>query len=484
MTLQETILLVDDDEDIRTIIKDRLEKLGYHVMTAGNGQEALRAIDSHEPDVLILDLQMPIMDGMEVIRRLKDNPQLPIIVLTAFGTIENAVAAMKAGAFDFVTKPFTPDHLDIVIKKALDYRALRRNNLYLQGEIDASFPGIIGESQKIREAMEMAQKVAVTSSTVLLLGESGTGKEMFARYIHRKSERSKKPFVVINSVALRDELFESELFGHEKGAFTGAYALKRGKLEIADGGTVFFDEIGDLKPELQAKLLRVLQEHEFERVGGNRTIRVDIRTIAATNQNLYKKVQEGEFRDDLFYRLNVVAIQLPLLRERKEDIPTLARFFLTDACREMKRPDMEFSPEAMNHLMGYHWPGNIRELKNLIERAVVLADGKEINPNDLPLPPFNRNKQESSAIQSYHESVRQYQKEIIRRAMEQAGGNQSRAANLLNLQRTYLSRLIRKLNITIAVIFLMIIFFTLNLSQAYGMEIAVIRSQDLPIFKA
>ena len=444
---RERILLVDDDEDIKTIIKDRFEKLGYNVLTAGNGQDALRIIDMQDPDAVILDLQMPRMDGMEVIRRLKDNSQLPVIVLTAFGTIRKAVEAMKAGAFDFVTKPFSHDHLEMVIKKALDYRALQTNNLWLQGEIDAAFQGIIGESTKIREAMEMAQKVAGTSSTVLLLGGSGTGKEMFSRSIHRWSDRAGKPFVVVNSVALRDELLESELFGHEKGAFTGAHALKRGKLEIADGGTVFFDEIGDLKPELQAKLLRVLQEHEFERVGGNRTIRVNIRTIAATNQNLYKKVQDGEFRDDLFYRLNVVAIQLPLLRERKEDIPTLARFFLTDACREMKRPDMEFSPEAMNHLMGYHWPGNIRELKNLIERAVVLADGKEINPNDLPLPPFNRNKQESSAIQSYHESVRQYQKEIIRRAMEQAGGNQSRAANLLNLQRTYLARLIRKLNI-------------------------------------
>ena len=449
MTLQETILLVDDDEDIRTIIKDRLDKLGYNVMTAGNGQEALNSIDRHEPDVMILDLQMPVMDGMEVIRRLKDNPQLPIIVLTAFGTIENAVAAMKAGAFDFVTKPFTPDHLDIVIKKALDYRALRRNNLYLQGELDASFPGIIGESPKIREALEMAQKVASTSSTSILLGGSGTGKEMFARFIHRRSDRSKKPFVVINSVALRDELFESELFGHEKGAFTGAYAMKRGKLEIADGGTVFFDEIGDLKPELQAKLLRVLQEREFERVGGNRPIRVDIRTIAATNQNLYKNVQEGKFRDDLFFRLNVVTIQLPLLRERKEDIPTLISFFLNDSCREMKRPVMRISPDAMNHLMSYHWPGNVRELKNLIERAVVLADGnsKEITPLDLPFPPYNLRMEESLTIKPYHESVLHYQKEVIRRAMEQTGGNQAKAANLLNLQRTYLARLIRKLNI-------------------------------------
>ncbi|MCC6545097.1 MAG: sigma-54-dependent Fis family transcriptional regulator [Nitrospirae bacterium] len=449
MNMHETILLVDDDEDIRTIIKDRLEKLGYHVMTAGNGQEALKSIDSHEPDIVILDLQMPIMDGMEVIKRLKDNPQLPIIVLTAFGTIENAVAAMKAGAFDFVTKPFSPDHLDIVIKKALDYRALRRNNLYLQGEIDASFPGIIGESQKIREALEMAQKVAGTSSTVLLLGGSGTGKEMFARFIHRRSERSKKPFVVVNSVALRDELFESELFGHEKGAFTGAYAMKRGKLEIADGGTVFFDEIGDLKPELQAKLLRVLQEREFERVGGYRPIRIDIRTIAATNQNLYKRVQEGKFRDDLFFRLNVVSIQLPLLKERKEDIPNLISFFLNDACREIKRPVMKISPEAMEHLINYHWPGNVRELKNIIERAVVLADdsSKEITPLDLPFPTYNLKMEDPHTIKPYHESVVRCQREVILRAMQQTGGNQAKAANLLNLQRTYLARLIRKLNI-------------------------------------
>lgn len=483
---RERILLVDDDEDIKTIIRDRFEKLGYNVLTAGNGQDALRIIDMQDPDAVILDLQMPRMDGMEVIRRLKDNSQLPVIVLTAFGTILKAVEAMKAGAYDFVTKPFSHDHLEVVVKKALDYRALQTNNLYLQGEVDAAFQGIMGESPKIREALEMAQKVAGTSSTVLLLGGSGTGKEMFSRSIHRWSDRAGKPFVVVNSVALRDELLESELFGHEKGAFTGAYALKRGKLEIADRGTVFFDEIGDLKLELQAKLLRVLQEREFERVGGNRTIRVDIRMIAATNQNLYKKVQEGEFRDDLFYRLNVVAIQIPLLRERKEDIPALAHFFLTCACREMKRSLMEFSPEAVNHLMGYHWPGNVRELKNLIERAVVLADGKEIHPHDLPLPPFNNHKRESSEIQSYHEAVRQFQTEIIQRAMEQAGGNQSRAADLLKLQRTYLARLIRKLNIRnkiIAGLFIMIIFFTINLTQAYGMEIAVIRSQGLPIYQ-
>ncbi len=449
MTLQEIILLVDDDDDIRTIIKDRLEKLGYRVMTAGNGQEALRSIESQEPDIVILDLQMPKMDGMEVIRRLHDKPHIPIIVLTAFGTIEKAVEAMKAGAFDFVTKPFTPDHLDVVINKALDYRALRRNNIYLQGEIDASYQGIIGDSQKIRDAMEIAKKVAGTSSTVLLMGGSGTGKEVFARFIHRRSERSGKPFVVINSVTLRDELFESELFGHEKGSFTGAYAMKLGKLEMADGGTVFFDEIGDLKPELQAKLLRVLQEREFERVGGNRPIRIDVRTIAATNQNLYKKVQEGKFREDLFYRLNVVAIQLPCLSERKEDIASLVNFFLNDSCREMKRPVMRVSPEAMNHLISYHWPGNVRELKNLIERAVVLSDGdgKDITPADLPLPPHNLRMVETSAIKPYHESVLHCQKEIIRRAMEQTGGNQARAANLLNLQRTYLARLIRKLNI-------------------------------------
>lgn len=445
--LRERILVVDDDPDIRTIIIDRLEILGYQSAAAKNGEEALKTIAQQEPDCVILDLQMPRVGGMEVIRRLqKDNPHLPIIVITAFGTIEKAVEAMKEGAFDFVTKPFSPEHLDIVIKKALDCRALKQDYCYLQSVFNASFPGIIGESHKINEAIAIAQKVAPASSTVLLLGESGTGKEIFARFIHQGSARSKKPFVAINSVAIRDELLESELFGHEKGAFTGAHQMKRGKLEVANGGTIFLDEIGDLKPELQAKLLRVLEEREFERVGGVQPIRIDVRIIAATNQDLYKKVNEGQFRRDLFFRLNVVSIQLPALRERMEDIPALARFFIERACNDVKRPLLKISHEAMDHLMNYQWPGNVRELRNLMERAAVLARGDEIAPDDLPLLHFH-NQVQNPPAKSYHDAVQHHQREVIRRALEETGGNQSKAADRLHLQRTYLSRLIKKLNI-------------------------------------
>ena len=443
---EKILVVVDDDPDIRTIVKDRLQRTGYQVITAEDGEEALKIIAQEEPDAVILDLQMPRMNGMEVIKRLKDNSYPPIIVITAYGTIEKAVSAMKEGAYDFITKPFSPDHLEAVIKKAIEHRELKQDNCYLQSVINASFPGIIGESQKIREAMSVAQKVAPTSSTVLLLGESGTGKEIFARFIHRWSQRSKKPFVVINSVAIRDELLESELFGHEKGAFTGAYQMKRGKLEVGNGGTVFLDEIGDLKVELQTKLLRFLEEREFERVGGVSPIHIDVRIIAATNQDLFKRVQEGRFRSDLFFRLNVVSIHLPPLRERREDIPPLTHFFLEHACCESNKSLLKVSKEAMDHLMNYHWPGNARELKNLMERAVVLAEGDKIMPHDLPLSNFQKLKEDIQA-KSYHDATLYHQREVIRRALERSGGNQSRAAESLHLQRTYLARLIKKLNI-------------------------------------
>jgi len=441
------LLVVDDDPDIREILKDRLESLGYAVVTAENGQEALEKSVKEEPDLMFLDLQLPQINGMQVLKRVRDNPDLTVIIITAFGTIEKAVEAMKEGAFDFITKPFSPDHLDLVIKKALECRALKQENLYLRGEVNAPYLEILGESPKMKDVMETAQKVAATSSTVLLLGESGTGKEMFARSIHRWSPRSKMPFIVVNCVALRDELIESELFGHEKGAFTGAHQLKRGKLEIANGGTVFLDEIGDFKPDLQVKLLRVIQEREFERVGGTKPIRIDIRIIAATNQELRQKVQEGRFREDLFFRLNVVPISLPPLRERAADVPLLTRFFLGRSCHSVKKPMMKISSEAMDLLTRYHWPGNVRELGNVIERAVVLAEGDEILPENLSLLPVSAIPGEDPFEQHYHESVRAYQKQVIRHALLKYGGNQARAAELLGLQRTYLARLIKKLNI-------------------------------------
>ncbi len=446
-TPQKKILIVDDDVDIRTILKDRLEILGYRVVTAENGQEALQLVILEEPDLMFLDLQMPELDGMEVLKRLKDHSDLMVIIITAFGTIEKAVEAMKRGAFDFIAKPFSPDHLSVVIKKALVCQALKRQNNYLQGEVNAPYLEIMGESAPLKKVIETAQRVAVTSSTVLLLGESGTGKEIFARSIHRWSPRSKKSFVVVNCVALRDELLESELFGHEKGAFTGAHQKKRGKLEIADGGTILLDEIGDFKPELQVKLLRVLQEREFERVGGTKPIQVDIRIIAATNQDLHQAVREGRFREDLFFRLNVVPISIPPLRERKEDVPLLTDFFIRKACHNVKKPLMGISQGAINHLMGYHWPGNVRELANLMERAVVLAKGKDILPEDLPLQPITVLKEESSLEKPYHDAVRTYQREVILHALERTGGNQAKAAEMLRLQRTYLARLIKKLEV-------------------------------------
>lgn len=443
------IMVVDDDPDIRLILKDRLESLKYSVMTASNGAEALEKLSQDEPELMFLDLQMPGMDGMQVLRKLKGHPELAIVIITAFGTIEKAVDAIKEGAFDFITKPFSAEHLDLVIKKALECKALRQENIYLKSEMNASALEIVGKNSRLREAVEIAQKVAATSSTVLLLGESGSGKEIFARWIHRWSPRAKGPFVVVNCVALRDELLESELFGHEKGAFTGAHEMRKGKLEIANGGTVFLDEIGDFKPDLQAKLLRVIQEREFERVGGNKHIHVDIRIIAATNRDLQQDVQEGRFREDLFFRLNVVAIHLPPLRERKEDIPPLTDLFLHRCCHILNKPLMKVSAEAMDHLMAYSWPGNVRELSNLIERAVILANGTEIMPEDLPLFRASHSSAESPGEKTYHAAIRDYQKEVIRHALQSTDGNQAKAARLLGLQRTYLSRLIKKLNILV-----------------------------------
>src|SRR5512132_1108795 len=375
-TLSGTILVADDDGDIRDILSETLNSLGYRVITAANGQECLDKVDKEGPELVLLDIEMPVKNGLEVLKELRQRGRdTTAIMITAYGTIERAVQAMREGAFDFVTKPFDLDHIAIVVEKALERERLKRGLERFTEEAGQRYRLIGGESPKMKLAMETARKAAASKSTVLLLGESGTGKEVFARAIHNWSERKHEPFIAINCVGLSKDLLESELFGHEKEAFTGAHQLKKGKMELAHNGTVFLDEVGDISAELQTKLLRFLQEKEFERVGSTKPIQVDVRIIAATNRKLLELVKEGRFRDDLYYRLNVVPIALPALRERKEDIPALVDYFVHRFSKETKKNFTEVTPEAMQRLLTYDWPGNARELANTIERAIVLGRG-------------------------------------------------------------------------------------------------------------
>ena len=450
------VLIVDDEATSRRLLEVRLRTMECDVVMAADGQEALSIIQQEVPALMLLDLQMPRMDGMELLRALRREAiDLPTIVITAHGSIEAAVEAMKEGAYDFLPKPFDPKHLEIVVRKALERRQLVESNRLLRDTLASRMPDIIGESPVMRYAVELARKVAATHSTALLLGESGTGKEVFAHAIHRWSPRKDKSFIIVNCVALSEQLLESELFGHEKGAFTGAHQTKKGKFEIAHGGTIFLDEIGDMPSALQAKLLRVLQDHTFERVGGIRPIRADIRVIAATNRDLDKVVKDGRFREDLFYRLNVVRIVLPPLRDRREDLPTLVQHFVARYATETKKPICGVTREAMALLTAQAWPGNVRELANVIERAVVLCAGDQIMPEDLALPStvpvasstLSTLSTPSVGIGEYHEQVKDYKQAIIRAALQKAGGNQTKAAELLGLQRTYLVKLLRGLKI-------------------------------------
>ena len=380
MTTGARVLIVDDDAPARRLLQVRLRALGCEVALAADGEQALAEIKKHEPALMLLDLQMPKMGGIEVLRQLRTaGTTFPVVVITAHGSIESAVAAMKEGAYDFITKPLDANHFEIVVRKALESEALKRSWELLAAETDSRHRLIIGESKPMADAVDMARKAAASSATVLLLGESGTGKEIFARAIHHWSERRSQPFVAINCVGLSKELLESELFGHEKGAFTGADQLKKGKLELANGGTVFLDEIGDMSAELQTKLLRFLQEREFDRVGGRDPIRVDVRIVAATNRDLESAVKENRFREDLYHRLNVIPITLPPLRERAEDIGALAEHFLRRFAAESKKTFTTLADDALARLTAYHWPGNVRELANVIERAVVLGQGPTLD---------------------------------------------------------------------------------------------------------
>ena len=379
------VLVVDDDPASRRLLEVRLRPLECDVITASNGEQALATIRKDAPDLVLLDLQMPRMGGMDVLRMLRqDGIEVPTIVITAHGSIEIAVEAMKAGAYDFVTKPIDANHFDIVVRKALERVDLKRELELFSAETDKRYHLVVGKSEKMNAAVETAKKAANSRATVLLLGESGTGKEVFARAIHNWSDRRDQPFVAINCVGLSKELLESELFGHEKGAFTGADQQKKGKVELANGGTVFLDEVGDISQELQTKLLRFLQEREFDRVGGVRPVKVDVRIIAATNRDLDDAIKIGRFREDLYHRINVIPITLPPLRERNQDIPALSKHFLRRYSSESKKNFAEIADDALGKLVTYGWPGNVRELANTIERAVVLGRGPVLGIEDLP----------------------------------------------------------------------------------------------------
>ncbi len=445
------ILIVDDDPDIVMMLEDRLQASGYETVVAAEGQQALDQIAHESPQLILLDLTLPKVPGLDVLKRLsqmKPSDNIPVIVMTAHASIEAAVEAMKEGAYDFLTKPLDGDHLLIVIRKALERDALRRQVAYLRSEVDGRYASIVGNSPSVRSVVEAAQRAAKSDASVLLLGESGTGKELFARSIHQWSHRCAMPLIVINCVALTETLLENELFGHERGAFTGADRQQKGKLEMADGGTVFLDEIGDMSLPLQAKLLRVLQDREFQRVGGSKTVSVNIRIIAATNKDLRQAVRAGQFREDLYFRLNVVTLTLPPLRERSGDVAALAQFFLDRHTRDAKRPGMALSTTALDALARYPWPGNIRELDNVIARAVVLSPKDIIEPEMLALLPdhtiLHRKDDAPYLNLPYHESKEQHSRYIIARAMEHAEGNQTKAAESLKLQRTYLARLLKQ----------------------------------------
>ncbi|MHC4425045.1 MAG: sigma-54-dependent transcriptional regulator [Planctomycetota bacterium] len=451
------ILIVEDEQDMLLGLRKILSNQGYNVEIAGSGSVGLEKIQKSNFDIVITDLKMPDVDGIELLRKVKEiHSDTIVIVITGYGTVENAVEAMKLGAYDYITKPFDAEHIRMVVRKALKQILLTNENRYLKQQIKEAkdFQNIIGKSCKMQDVFKIADKVARTDATVLLLGESGTGKELIARYIHYNSQRKNGVFIPVNCGALTETLLESELFGHEKGSFTGAISSKRGLIEIASGGTFFFDEIGDVSPVVQGKLLRVLQEREFMRVGGSGTITADIRLIAATNKNLEKCLKEGTFREDLYYRLNVVAIRLPTLRERKDDILPLAQFFLRRYNKKMGKNIFEIPQDVLEVLMGYDWPGNVRELENVIERAVVLAtEDTMIELSHLPDKLLEAHIDGGTLLpgRSYREAKQQavdsFNKEFLERLLRMSNGNISQAAKQAKMDSANFRRLMRKCSI-------------------------------------
>ena len=442
------VLIVDDDPASRRLLEVRLRPLECDVATAANGEQALSAIRKDSPDLVLLDLEMPKMGGMEVLRVLRsEGLDVTTIVITAHGSIATAVEAMKEGAHDFITKPIDATHFDIVVRKALQREGLKRELELFSEDADRRYRLVVGNSNAMKEAVETASRAASSHATVLLLGESGTGKEVFARAIHNWSDRKNQPFVAINCVGLSKELLESELFGHEKGAFTGADQQKKGKMELANGGTVFLDEIGDVSQELQTKLLRFLQEREFDRVGGLRPVKVDVRIIAATNRDLENAVKDGRFREDLYHRLNVIPIGLPPLRERTQDIEALSQYFLRRYSLESKKGFAEITKDALASLAAYSWPGNVRELANTIERAVVLGHGPALTKADLPRRIAATEAQTTPPSFSYREAMEAKRRELVLTALSQSRGSRAGAARILGVHEKYFFKLMKTLRI-------------------------------------
>jgi two-component system response regulator AtoC len=446
-----SVLVIEDKDSMREMLSKSLEAEGYEVETARDGEGGLDKAREKKYDVVLADLKLPKMSGIEVLTSLKDMDQdAAVILMTAYGTIETAVEAMREGAFDFLTKPFDTDHLSVLIRRAMENRRLVAENVLLREELGhhLGYAEIIGKCERMQDVSRLIQKVAPSDTTALLLGESGTGKELFARAIHSLSNRKNGPYVAINCAAIPRELLENELFGSERGAYTGSVARKMGKFEIAQGGTIFLDEVGDLDIALQAKLLRVLQDKTFERLGGTKTITVDVRVIAASNTDLRKAVERSQFREDLFYRLSVFPITIPPLRDRREDIPELADYFVQKYCAEMKKPKKRISAEAMSLLDKYHWPGNVRELENTIERAIILCEGKKILPEHLairiPSPHEIRLREGAGLKEVGQHAQAEAERALISRVLAQVRGNKRKAAQALKIDYTTLFEKIKK----------------------------------------
>ena len=435
------ILVVDDEFSVRDSLYNWFRKDGYAVTAAENATEALKALQDHAFDVVLLDIKMPGMDGMELQEHIcRIDPRIAVIMITAFASVDTAVRALKQGAFDYVTKPIDPDELSHLVLRALEQRRLQEENAQLRETIDemVSVDEIVGDSPPMRKVLELVEHVAKTDATVLILGESGTGKELIARAIHANSKRRYFPIVPVNCGAVPEDLLESELFGHEKGAFTGAAHRRKGKIEMADGGTLFLDEVGAINPKMQIELLRVLEAKQLTRVGGMRTIDVDFRVIAATNDNLERAVEEGRFREDFFYRINVFTIEAPPLRVRRPDIPELAQHFLDRFARQMDKRITKIHPDAMDILMTYDWPGNVRELSNAIERAMVLGQPPAIRPENLPVLASKKNHSTAA------ESLADVEKRHIAAVLEATDGNVTRAAEILDVDRVTVYNKIKK----------------------------------------